>query len=414
MSLPAGRFLTVFCLVLIVLGSRWDDRSFAATPSERMMSRIRLLSDQSLAGRDSGSPGARAGADSIASWMRSAGLQTLPGRDGYLQEFVLNDREHAGLVGRNVLGRLPGRGSLADRFVIIGAHHDHLGVRPDGSGYYPGAEDNASGITVMLEIAARLHALDAPDRRACLFIAFSGEEIGLQGSRAFVESEQMPLGGVDVMLNLDSVGRLRDSRLYVGGLGSSPVLRDLVTGVNARHDLKLELSDSGWDASDHVSFNTAGVPVLFLFTGPHPQYHSSQDTWDLIPPDGLALVRDYAADLASVLLTSRHDFPYVADDTLPVEPRGVKKKRAWLGTIPDFVDKVEGVMLSGVMPDSPAQESGLQKGDVIVRVGDTTIAGLPDLTVALQAHAEGEMVEVEFTRDGVRRSIPVTLRKRPQ
>jgi membrane-associated protease RseP (regulator of RpoE activity) len=188
-----------------------------------------------------------------------------------------------------------------------------------------------------------------------------------------------------------------------------------VTYVNGTHRFDLQMSEGGWDASDHVSFNTAGVPVLFLFTGPHPQYHSVDDTWDLITEPGLQRVSEFAWDFAERIMLLPDPLVYKAVTNLSsgaAPARG--KKRAWLGTIPDFVDDVDGVRLSGVMPNSPAEEAGLIKGDVVTAIGEVVITNLSDLTVALQTHGEGQMVNVRFVRQDEERILPVTLRPRPR
>lgn len=379
---------------------------------------VRSLSSPAMAGRDSGAPGAAAAADTIAAHFAAAGLEPA-GTDGWFQPVSLGGEAHAGRTCRNVVGRLVGAGPHADRWLIVGAHYDHLGVRLDDDGapdgFYPGAEDNASGVAALCELA-RLAVDGEPPDRSILFVAFTGEEIGLQGSRRFVDDPPVSLDAVDLMMNLDSVGRLRDDRLYVGGVGSAEGLRDLIVDVNRSHRLELQISEGGWDASDHVSFNTAGVPVLFLFTGPHPQYHSVDDTWDLVEAEPLGRVVSFAESLIVRLGRRVEPFVYRAFTDLPDEDaapvRG--RKRAWLGTIPDFVDDVSGVKLAGVMPGSPAEEAGLVKGDVLIAFDGEEIASLEDLTVALQTHGEGEMVRIVFEREGERRTLPVTLRRRPR
>jgi len=387
--------------------------------NDDLISRVRHLASDELAGRDNGSNEALVAADSIRDWLIEAGAE--PGAsEGWFQDFPLAGEKYDGMTGRNILGRIPGHGELADRYVVIGAHYDHLGRRlaDDGvtvTGIYNGAEDNASGVSVLIEMAAEMSKAD-PDapRRTVLFAAFAGEEIGLLGSRWLVDHLPIPLDRIDLMLNLDSVGRFRDDRLYVGGVGSAEGLRDHVNLINRTHKFDLQLSDGGWDASDHVSFNTAGVPVLFLFTGPHPQYHSVDDTWDLITVQGMQRVSDFAWDIVDRISTHSDALVYqaVADLSGVAPSRG--KKRAWLGTIPDFVDDVVGVRLAGVMPNSPAAEAGLAKGDVVTAIGEVEVTSLKDLTVALQTHGEGQMVDIRFVRDEEERVLPVTLRPRPR
>lgn len=383
-----------------------------------LVERVRTLAADEMGGRATGSPGARAAADSIVAWFAGAGLTPAPGLDGWFQDFPVSLNETDKGLGRNVVGWLPGRGDLAERLLVIGAHYDHLGLKlsDDGReilGVYNGAEDNASGVAALTDIAAMLSARDDVSRRGCFFVAFSGEEIGLLGSSWLVEHPPWDATAVDLMLNLDSVGRLRNDRLYIGGLGSSPILRDLVVAANGAHGLTLELSNSGWDASDHVSFNAAGIPVLFFFTGPHPQYHTVSDCWDLVAYTGLARVVAFVADVLDGVLTRPDGFPYTAQSELSMRDMSqAGKERAWLGTIPDFVEGVEGVRLAGVMAGGPAEESGLREGDVLIKLGDHTIAGLPDLTVALQSYGAGRAVVVAVMRDGERLMFRVTLRSR--
>lgn len=385
-------------------------------PGAALLRRVEILADASLAGRGNGTPEALAAAAHVRGWLEEAGAAPAA-PDGWYQDFELEGEGLAGSTGRNVLALVPGRGALAGRVVVVGAHYDHLGRRAEAdgtvTGFYPGAEDNASGVSVLVDLARRAAAAADASRRTLLFAAFAGEEVGLQGSRWLVDHLPVPRDSVDLMLNLDSVGRLRDHRLYVGGVGSAEGLRELVNEANRGHGLTLELSEGGWDASDHVTFNGAGVPVLFLFSGPHPQYHSVDDTADLVAAEGLVRVADFAQDVLVAAATRPGPFLYRAVAELPARPEG-RAERAWLGTIPDFVDGIDGVRLSGVMPGSPAAEAGLAAGDVVVKVGTVDVAGLGDLTVALRTHGVGEMVRVVFERGGERRSLPVTLRPRPR
>jgi len=415
----SSRFLTVFALVLTTVSAATT--AFADAPDpDTLAARVRTLAGAEFAGRGNGTPELRCAADTVAAWFASAGLEPA-GTGTWFQDFELGGEDHRGQPARNVVGVLPGRGALASRAVVVGAHYDHLGLRLDAAGrpdgFYPGAEDNASGVAALGEVARLAAAAPGSDRRTVYFVAFAGEEIGLQGSRWFVDHAPMPLASVDLMLNLDSVGRLRDDRLYVGGVGSAAELRGIVTRVDGQgFGFDLQLSEGGWDASDHVSFNAAGVPVLFLFTGPHPQYHSVDDTADLVEGAPLARVAAFASGLLEAVASRPDPLEYraVSELSSATSQPGAGKKRAWLGTIPDFVDDVVGVKLAGVMPGSPAAEAGLEKGDVVVAFGELEITGLPDLTVALQTHREGEMVTVVYLRGGERRSLPVTLRPRPR
>ena len=215
----------------------------ASTPA--MERTVRALTAPELAGRGSGSPGAAAAADSLAAWLSAAGLGPAFA-DGWFQEYDLQGEGWAGqdlvgLFGRNVAGVLSGRGDLAHRWLVLGAHYDHLGrvvpagpdAPPAAAGeYYPGANDNASGVAIVLDVVRGLAAGPSPaDARSVLVVFFGDEETGLQGSAAFVSDPAVPLEDVDVMVNLDTVGRLLDDALYVSGVGTSPPLRELATAA---------------------------------------------------------------------------------------------------------------------------------------------------------------------------------------
>ena len=374
-----------------------------------------LASDQ-LQGRGNGTKSALVAADSIANWMDTQNIKLVPGMENRFQDFPLYGEGFANLQGRNVLGWIPGSGDLANEIVLIGAHYDHLGLaykdNNDVSGVYNGAEDNASGVVSVLQIIGNLTNLNSP-HRSLLVVFFAGEEIGLLGS-SYLASNPVVDHKIVAMINVDSVGRLRDDRLYVGGLGSCERFRAMLKGLDDAYNFDLQLSDGGWDASDHVSFNAIEIPVLFFFTGPHPQYHSTEDTADLIEYQGLAKVSKLVEQMTILLLTDNENFDYQRNSDLkPVAQTGKGKKRAWLGTIPDFVEGVDGVKLSGVMPGSPADESGLTRGDVLTIFDGDIIANLRDLTRVLQQHSEGEMVEVVVIRDEKEKSFNITLRKRP-
>lgn len=389
----------------------------AEVDSLALLCRVRTLAEPRFAGRGNGTPELLAAADTIAAWFRAAGL--LPAwPEGYFQDFPLAGEEGRGGRGRNVAGLLPGRGEQASRRLVIGAHYDHLGLAAGGNGFHPGADDNASGVATLVELARLLAEQPGPDLRGVLLVAFAGEEIGLLGSAHFVREPPAPLASIDAMINLDTVGRLRAGRLYVGGAGTAAVFPGLLTEINLRHGLDLEVGLGGWDASDHVSFNAAGVPVLFLFTGAHEQYHTPTDDWTLVSPSGLARVAAFAADLAAELRARAGPWPHLAPAgevsarAETASPRAAGE-RAWFGAVPDFVEGAGGLLLAGVMPGSPAAAAGLRRGDVIVGFAGRQIADLASFTAALRAHGPGDAVEVEVRRDGDALRHTVTLARRP-
>ena len=308
-------------------------------------------------------------------------------------------------------GVLPGRGSLADRWLVVGAHLDHLGrVVPAGDDapppgpddYYPGANDNASGVTVVCDIIARLVGdADATDRRGIVFAFFGGEEVGLQGSARFVGEPPLPLDRVDAMINFDTVGRMTDRRLYVSGLGTTPAFADIVPAANS-DGLDLSLGQGGWSGSDHMSFNTREVPVLFVFGGPYEDYNRPADTWDHLDPASLRDVAAYGARLVAAVASWPGPLPWrmVGEKDLREDGHVDGNRDTWFGSLPDFTEEIVGYKLAGVFDGSPAARAGLQKGDVLVRMAGEPIADLAGFTRVLRAHDPGDLVEVEVRRDG--------------
>jgi len=428
----------VCCTIGMVSPARARCLDSATPDSTRLLQRIRVLTQPVLAGRGNGTPELLAAADTIAGWLTAIGLD--PGATpGWFQDFPLHGDDWEGQSGRNVVGVVPGCGDLAGRFIVIGAHYDHLGrvagqdseQVPAVGDYYPGANDNASGVAVLLELARlqRSWATDAeqfshPDRsddassgrpsvRSCLFVAFGAEEIGLQGSAYFVKHLPIPRDSLDAMINFDCVGQLIDNRLYIGGVGTATEFGSQVHAANA-DSLDLALSPGGWAGSDHVSFNTIEVPVLFLFTGPYVEYNRPEDDWPTCSPDGLRLVTAFSHRLLIDLATTVTPFTYqfVAQAPVPMDSGAVSARKAWLGTIPDFTTQVTGVQLAGVITGSPAARAGLVKGDILVSFAGQPVSDLAGFTVLLRRQQPGDQVNLELLRDGKRLHYIVLLADR--
>jgi Zn-dependent M28 family amino/carboxypeptidase len=272
---------------------------------------IEFLASPQLDGRGVGTAGLDEAAHFIADEFRQLGLRPLPGQPSYFQQFRPPHHEPGESV-KNVLGYI--RGRRAEEYVVIGAHYDHLGragYGPMRGKIHPGADDNASGTTAMLMLARRYVARREPPERSIIFAAFTGEEIGLWGSREFVTHPPVPLKQVVAMINLDMVGRLRPAAatqpsreiLYIGGSGTAPAFDAILRDAN-RDCPQFELVDldrGGIGPSDHMSFALAKIPVLFLFTGLHPDYHRPTDVATKINYRGLEEIVDFTADLADRL-----------------------------------------------------------------------------------------------------------------
>ncbi|WP_437634834.1 M20/M25/M40 family metallo-hydrolase [Sorangium sp. So ce854] len=318
----------------------------------------------------------------------------------------------------NVIGLLPARAGSphAGEHVVVGAHYDHLGHGNDSysrapgvRAIHPGADDNASGTAMLLEVARRFAALPTRPDRNIVFVAFGAEELGTIGSRHFVDHPPAPLAGMKsivAMINADMVGRMREDKLLVDGLGTSPDWRPIVDGAARGLGLTLQYGVEGFGASDHTSFTASRVPVAFLFTGVHEDYHRPSDTADKINAAGIARCSVLAARMALAIAQRDARLPF-AD--APADPHRSMRGgfRASLGTMPDYAYQGPGVKLTGVRPDAPASRAGMQAGDVIVRIGAHAITNIHDFMFALGDLEPGREVVIEVDRGGTRVPLKV-------
>jgi hypothetical protein len=318
---------------------------------------------------------------------------------------------------RNVIGLLPGKGSEA---MVVGAHYDHLGLGPFGSldpapdgKIHHGADDNASGVAGLLELARRFAAAGTLER-SLVFIAFGAEELGTLGSSYFVKNGAPPLERITGMVNLDMIGRLREDALAVHGVGSSPAWPGFISEANRAPGLKLKVHEGGYGPSDHSPFYAAGLPVLFVFTGAHEDYHRPSDTADRINAAGIVKVVDFVAAVVAAAAEAPQRIGFVRVPAEKEEQQGgASGFKVWVGGIPDYSDEGVGVRFSGVGPGSPAEKAGLRGGDVLVKFGTKEIRNIYDYTYALAERKPGEVVMVVVKRDGKEIPLEVTLGSRP-
>jgi hypothetical protein len=382
---------------------------------------VEWLAAPAREGRGTGRPGDAAATAWIAERLEEAGLSPAFAA-GYLQPFEAPARVRAAgqlrserVQTANVAAILPGRDpARRGECVIVGAHHDHLGLGDDASlspeqagTIHPGADDDASGVAAVLA-AARAAAAQGPARRTLVFAAFGAEELGLLGSAEFVRHPPpaCAVEAMQLMVNLDVVGRPRAGRIYVDGTASARGLEELVGAAAAgppRLPLEVVRGSAGASPSDHASFQARGVPVLFLFDGASPDYHRPTDTPDKLDYPGLAAVARLASRIAREAAERDARLEATVAAGPPPAPHGERDRGygAWLGAVPDFAERKEpGVLLSGVKPGSPAEAAGLGAGDVLLRVGETRLDSLKDLATALRAHKPGDEVDVEWVRAG--------------
>ncbi len=309
----------------------------------------------------------------------------------------------------NVIASLTGNDQLLkDQYIIIGAHYDHLGTggagsgsrRPDIRESHPGADDNASGVAAMIEIAEKLSGKRYKLRRSYLFMAFGAEEKGLLGSRYFTENPVVDLGSVKAMINLDMVGRMNESQtLQIGGVGTSVEGESVINNLAGRYDFNIVPFREGFGPSDHASFYARDIPVFFFTTGPHPDYHTPDDRADRINYEGLQRISSFVCDLAMELdrMDDRLSFRE-AGPRVPSVPRH-GNRRVTLGIMPDFASAGgEGLRADFVTPGRPADQGGMKQGDVIIAINGNPVKDIHEYMYRLGQLSRGETINVEVVR----------------
>jgi len=340
----------------------------------------------------------------------------IPDVDVRMHVQVVRERQ----TGRNVVAYLPATddasgASKAAPYVLVGAHYDHLGRGDHGNSLagqedkgriHSGADDNASGTAAVLAIGEALTR--EPRRRGVVLSFWSGEELGLVGSSAFVAHPPIPLEQIGAYLNFDMVGRMHDNKLTVQAVGTSPVWAKLIEQANIAAGFDLQIQQDPYQPTDVATFNQVNVPCLSFFTGTHTDYHRPSDTAEKIDYDDLDRVAGFAAAIVRKLenLDPPPQFTKVAQ---PAESgAGRAGVRVFTGTIPDYSTEVKGLLLSGVIGGGPAEQAGLRKGDIIVEIAGQSITNIYDYTYALDVLKIGQPTTVVFLRDGQRKETTLT------
>src|SRR5688572_11068172 len=320
-------------------------------------------------------------------------------------------------TGNNVVAYLPATAAttgVAKPWVAVGAHYDHLGRGGAGNSLadkaqlnqiHHGADDNASGTATVLNIA---EAFAKEPRKRNLLIAFwSGEELGLLGSNAFVNKSPVPLDQVAAYLNFDMVGRVSDNKLTVQATGTSATWPKLLEQANVAAGFDLVLQEDPYQPTDVGSFNTASVACLTFFTGAHQEYHKPSDTADKINYEDLDRVGEFAAAIVKRLMDA-NDAPQFTKVEQKTDTGGRAGLRLFTGTIPDYATDVKGLLLGGVIGGGPAEQAGLQKGDVIIEIAGQSITNIYDYTYALELLKIGQPAKVVYMRGQERRETTLT------
>ncbi len=319
----------------------------------------------------------------------------------------------------NVVGILEGSDpKLKREFIVIGAHYDGLGRggesnsrAPGSSEIHHGADDNASGVAGLLELARIFNAERTKPRRSLIFVAFSAEETGLIGSNHYVNNPAVPLADSVAMINMDMIGRLRDGKLSVGGIGTSAEFRKLVESHNSgTRGFTLQLSEDGFGPSDHSSFYAKQIPVLFFYTGSHEDYHKPSDTAEKINYEGEARVVDLVGSIVRSIDGSDARPAYI----LARSSSGGRSMsfRVYLGNVPNYAESNEGMLLDAVRDDSPASRAGIKSGDKIVKLGEREIKNVYDYTYSLGEMKPDQEYEVEVIRGSERLKLKITPQAR--
>ena len=320
------------------------------------------------------------------------------------------------LPAANVAGLLPGSDpKRADEIVVIGAHFDHLGLGGPSSfapsrrpAIHPGADDNASGTAGLIALA-RAFAAGPPPRRSILFLAFSGEELGLLGSAHYARHPLVPFDRTVAMLNMDMIGRLRGDRLAVIGTGTSPEWPALLREANRAAGIRLLFSDDPYGPSDQQSFYLGGVPVLLFFTGKDPEYHTPADTEATLNFPGEARILEFVRDCAARIAAEPGRPAY-----REVDPSRPRSYRVVFGIVPDPTSKeATGLPVARTIAGGPAARAGVLPGDVIVAFGEHSVVSFQDFRIALAEFGPGERIPFRVRRDGRVIDLRATLDPRP-
>lgn len=405
-------------LVLLLFISCKSTYKIPSQPATTSLAKdIIELSSDKYKGRETGKYGEQQAARYIVKRFTELGIQPKGVKGKFFQPFEKYDNnphskpdfdmptDPMPTRGKNVIGYIDNN---APNTVVIGAHYDHLGMGTFGSLYtgpaeiHNGADDNASGVAVMLYMAEKLVQSGAKNNNY-LFIAFSGEEKGLWGSNFFIKNPTIDIKSVNYMINFDMVGRLENNKLAINGTGTSLQWKVL---DDANKKFELIKSESGFGPSDHTSFYLADIPSIHMFTGQHEDYHKPSDDADKINFKGCFEVAHYALDIIKRLdKKGRLDFQKTKDNT--TTPSAFK---VTLGVMPDYMFSGKGMRIDGVRQGKTADSAGILKGDVVIKMGDLEIVDMESYMKALGAFEKGQTIKVDVLRDNKKVTKSVTFK----
>ena len=392
--------LTILCIFWLVSASAQNEQQIL----HDLRVDVVYLSSDFIQGRQTGTEYEKLAAAYVARRFEEIGLEPKGEAGTWYQffDFSMNPHataEEAGKTGRNVVGYIDNGAATT---VVIGAHYDHIGMGGPGSlhagpaAIHNGADDNASGVAGLLRIAAHLKHQSAARNNNYLFLAFSGEEMGLFGSKASVDNPAVDLSGINYMLNMDMIGRLNDEKsLVVNGAGTSPVWKPRLEAIEVG-GLKITTTDSGIGPSDHTSFYLKNIPVLHFFTGIHQQYHKPSDDAYLINFGGLLDITSFMIALIEELDgTGKIAFTKTKDDN---PDRKAAEFKVTLGVMPDYTFNGNGMRIDGVLSDRPAERAKLEGGDILIKIGDLEVKDIYDYMEGLSKYKKGDRTIIIIRR----------------
>jgi len=368
---------------------------------------IEFLASDALEGRKIGSPGEHMAAQYISKRFKRLGLKSYGDNLNYLQKFTVSKSAHPHafpaeegtqeIEGRNVIAYID---NGASKNIVLGGHYDHLGMGEFGSLHmgtpevHNGADDNASGIAALLKLAKDLKS--ASKAYNYIFIAFSGEEMGLWGSNYWVKNPNVDLSSIAYMINMDMVGRLNDQRqLLINGTGTSPSFDGIVDQAN-KYNFALVKSESGMGPSDYSSFYNNNIPVLSFFTGQHEDYHKPTDDIEKINFQGVMDIADYISSIVQLVNKNETiEFTKTKD-----EEQTRMDFKVTLGVMPDYLYDGEGMRIDGVRPNRTAANAGIEKGDIVLKIGTIEVMDMMSYMKALGEFEEGQTVDILISREG--------------
>jgi hypothetical protein len=381
----------------------------------RIKQQIRTLSADSMQGRSTGSLGESMAASYIEMQFKKIKLEPRGDEATYLQAFPFKGGVHELATegsANNIIGYLNNR---ATNTIVIGAHFDHLGLGENGSSLdanpkgkiHNGADDNASGVAGLIELAQYFQKNKVKEKYNFLFIAFSGEELGLIGSKYFTEHPTIELSEVNYMINLDMIGRLDPATkaLTISGTGTSAAWESEIKKLPT-NDLKIKTDSSGVGPSDHTSFYLKNIPVLHFFTGSHSDYHKPSDDWQKINFSGEKAVLQFIVRLVEDLNSA----PKLS--FLSTKNKSMSSSRSFkvtMGIMPSYSSSEEGLKVDGVSDGKPAQKAGILTGDLIVQMGDLPIKDIQAYMEALGKFEKGQTVPVKVKRNNELVTMMVTF-----